>query len=325
VEPVEPDDSSWKTRVGKRIFAYRSALGLTQQSVSAAIKVDIKTIQRIESGSSTPSLATLEALADLFGATIDALVGRGGENRAVREPISSAAWLRAARASQDLDVEQAAARIGITAADWARYEAGVAFPPSLAEEVSRAFGFPLVNLLRRIEDEAKAPPSRLPTATVPATDLFKAVALARFKARLDSRGGDPSFLLRQIAEQTAAKYGEAGSQIRDHMLQAEKSLLDYPAFVEVLDYIADSYARLSDEAQKSAQFDIYAPAVIGFDRARDEAANILAERVSALEELPTQTKLLASALATLARELQLPTAVRKSVLQELERAGLGPS
>lgn len=57
----------------------RIAAGLTQHGVARQLDISDTTYQRYEYGTRAPDIVTLDKLADLFGVTLDYLVGRSDD------------------------------------------------------------------------------------------------------------------------------------------------------------------------------------------------------------------------------------------------------
>ncbi len=66
----------WRERVGAAVRATREARGITQAELASAIGVDVATISKTERGETVPDYATIEAVADFLGTTVDQLTGR---------------------------------------------------------------------------------------------------------------------------------------------------------------------------------------------------------------------------------------------------------
>lgn len=64
--------------VARGLAVWRERAGLSQSAVARAVGVDHSTVSRWESGSRTPSVPQLIAIARESGMSIDALVGLSG-------------------------------------------------------------------------------------------------------------------------------------------------------------------------------------------------------------------------------------------------------
>ena len=64
--------------LGKRLRALRKARGLTQQELGELLGVSASAVGMYEQGRREPDLATLVKLADIFGVSVDHLIGRTG-------------------------------------------------------------------------------------------------------------------------------------------------------------------------------------------------------------------------------------------------------
>jgi transcriptional regulator with XRE-family HTH domain len=70
-------DQARSERMAAAMRAARTLSGHSQEAVASKIGVDLKTIQRIESGKRhNPNLETVHKLADLYGQSVDVLTGR---------------------------------------------------------------------------------------------------------------------------------------------------------------------------------------------------------------------------------------------------------
>lgn len=67
---------SWRRRVGVALRAARAKAKLTQPKLAEKAGLDWTTISQIENGASAPDLATMEAIADALGVTLDVAAGR---------------------------------------------------------------------------------------------------------------------------------------------------------------------------------------------------------------------------------------------------------
>ncbi len=63
--------------LGKRISANRKRLGLTQDQLAEKLGVTAQAVSKWENDQSCPDIATLPLLADIFGISVDELLGRG--------------------------------------------------------------------------------------------------------------------------------------------------------------------------------------------------------------------------------------------------------
>lgn len=62
--------------MNKKIRQLREHEGLTQKDLAVKVGVNPSAVNRWESGEKTPDLVNLVKLADLFGVTLDYLLGR---------------------------------------------------------------------------------------------------------------------------------------------------------------------------------------------------------------------------------------------------------
>ena len=74
--------------LGKRIVAHRKRLGLTQDQLAEKMGITAQAVSKWENDQSCPDISALPQLADIFGITVDALLGRGNTEAAkAEEPI----------------------------------------------------------------------------------------------------------------------------------------------------------------------------------------------------------------------------------------------
>lgn len=62
--------------LGKRIAAHRKRLGMTQDQLAEKLGVTAQAVSKWENDQSCPDITTLPRLAEIFGTTVDALLGR---------------------------------------------------------------------------------------------------------------------------------------------------------------------------------------------------------------------------------------------------------
>lgn len=62
--------------LGKRIYSYRTKLNMSQGDLADALGVSRQSVSKWENGNATPDLDKLVKLSELFGITLDELVGR---------------------------------------------------------------------------------------------------------------------------------------------------------------------------------------------------------------------------------------------------------
>jgi len=67
--------SSMKT-LPTQLKKYRKKAGLTQQEVAGELKISLQAYKHYEAGRRVPSLEMATKIADVFGITVDELVGR---------------------------------------------------------------------------------------------------------------------------------------------------------------------------------------------------------------------------------------------------------
>jgi uncharacterized Tic20 family protein len=63
-----------KTSIAKKIIHYRKLKGITQETLSETTGLNVRTIQRIESGEVDPRLYTLKSIADALGVNLEELL-----------------------------------------------------------------------------------------------------------------------------------------------------------------------------------------------------------------------------------------------------------
>ena len=64
-----------KLMLAQNIRTQRKAHSLTQENLAEAIGVTVGAVSKWENGTTSPDLVTLMGLADLFGTSVDALLG----------------------------------------------------------------------------------------------------------------------------------------------------------------------------------------------------------------------------------------------------------
>ena len=69
--------------IGKRIVRYRKAMGLTQDQLAEKLGVTAQAVSKWENDQSCPDITMLPKLAEIFGVTTDALLGREGAEQKV--------------------------------------------------------------------------------------------------------------------------------------------------------------------------------------------------------------------------------------------------
>lgn len=78
------DGEKIKIQIGNSIAAFRRQLGLTQAELAEKINYSDKAVSKWERGDSVPDVMTLVQLSDLFGVTINDLVGYNVDATAVK-------------------------------------------------------------------------------------------------------------------------------------------------------------------------------------------------------------------------------------------------
>jgi transcriptional regulator with XRE-family HTH domain len=69
--------------ISENIFNLRKASGLTQEALADKLNISFQAVSKWENGQSLPDITLLPALADIFGTSIDKLLGRNADNCAV--------------------------------------------------------------------------------------------------------------------------------------------------------------------------------------------------------------------------------------------------
>lgn len=69
--------------LGKRIVAHRKRLGMTQDQLAEKMGVTAQAVSKWENDQSCPDISALPQLCDIFGITVDALLGRGAAEETV--------------------------------------------------------------------------------------------------------------------------------------------------------------------------------------------------------------------------------------------------
>lgn len=65
--------------IGKMILKKRQAAGMTQEQLAAQVPCSRTIIAQYEIGLKTPGVSIVARLADVFGCTVDELIGRGND------------------------------------------------------------------------------------------------------------------------------------------------------------------------------------------------------------------------------------------------------
>lgn len=66
-------------KIGEMILRKRQASGMTQEQLAAQVPCSRTIIAQYEIGLKTPSVSIVARLADVFGCTVDELIGRGND------------------------------------------------------------------------------------------------------------------------------------------------------------------------------------------------------------------------------------------------------
>lgn len=66
-------------KIGEMILKKRQAAGMTQEQLAAQVPCSRTIIAQYEIGLKTPSVSIVARLADVFGCTVDELIGRGND------------------------------------------------------------------------------------------------------------------------------------------------------------------------------------------------------------------------------------------------------
>lgn len=66
-------------KIGETILRKRQAAGMTQEQLAAQVPCSRTIIAQYEIGLKTPSVSIVARLADVFGCTVDELIGRGND------------------------------------------------------------------------------------------------------------------------------------------------------------------------------------------------------------------------------------------------------
>lgn len=76
-----PNRTTQRPPFGQNLYTLRRAAGLTQEAIALQLGLDRSSYTYYETGVSTPTIANLKQLADIFGVSVDFLLNR--ESRAV--------------------------------------------------------------------------------------------------------------------------------------------------------------------------------------------------------------------------------------------------
>lgn len=75
------------TQIGKRISEFRKAMDMTQLELADKLSISFQAVSNWERGNSMPDISKLPELAEIFGVTIDAIIGH--DNTVLHDVISS--------------------------------------------------------------------------------------------------------------------------------------------------------------------------------------------------------------------------------------------
>ncbi len=78
---MENEEAVFK-RIGKNIATYRKNAGITQAELARKINYSDKSVSKWESGNGVPDVLVLMSLAELFGVSVNELVGESAKERA---------------------------------------------------------------------------------------------------------------------------------------------------------------------------------------------------------------------------------------------------
>jgi transcriptional regulator with XRE-family HTH domain len=98
-------DNILKENFATYLCALHSASGLSRADLSAKIGISTEGLRLLESGKRSPSLEVLISIADVFGVSLDALVGRDADfSPPATDPLVDA--IKSLTPSQRSDVEK---------------------------------------------------------------------------------------------------------------------------------------------------------------------------------------------------------------------------
>lgn len=83
--------------LGGNIRRYRKALGLTQEQLAEAMNVTVGAVSKWETEQNTPDLPVILQLAELFGVSVDALLGYAVQSAGLRQTVDRLTELRQQR------------------------------------------------------------------------------------------------------------------------------------------------------------------------------------------------------------------------------------
>ena len=76
----------FKLVIARRIASLRQQAGMTQAELAQRLHYSDKAVSKWERGESIPDVGVLKRIADLFGITVDALLGEDGAHKHASEP-----------------------------------------------------------------------------------------------------------------------------------------------------------------------------------------------------------------------------------------------
>ena len=80
------DGEKLKLQIGNNIAAFRKQCAMTQADLAEKLNYSDKAVSKWERGESMPDVLTLVQLAEVFGVSVDDLVGKTGATAAAKEP-----------------------------------------------------------------------------------------------------------------------------------------------------------------------------------------------------------------------------------------------
>ena len=78
-----------KLTIGENIRTYRKAMNLTQEQLAEVLGVTVGAVSKWESDRSNPEIGMLPVLAELFGISVDALLGCHLSGKSIEQILES--------------------------------------------------------------------------------------------------------------------------------------------------------------------------------------------------------------------------------------------
>ena len=117
-------------RLAERMQQLRKEKKMTQKDMAEFLGIQTRTYQYYEGGGRQPDLETIVVLADLFGVTVDYIVGHSDEreNPVKKKKYSFQERLKFLRTAQRISQKEMGEYLGISTRAYQYYESGERYP-----------------------------------------------------------------------------------------------------------------------------------------------------------------------------------------------------